>query len=418
MANELSLSAVASISGILGCAVACTIIDTVGKWTNHNCNTIWFQIAFIGTVALFFWFLGNHTNQYIFPRCIHCLFYDFLFQPAFEPQQSTPTIIDSVQNYRPWIYFLNHPPPRWIWLVYWFVITMIAIVLAPTTQPASTDAPLSETNTIPNQKQNSDTKIYQHNTKIIIARKWFHLIAILLFTPVTLLSSEMLSLSYSIAIAILIAFETIRYDIPFLNQFYRTNLDSSKNETLSSCTNETSNRNKTIRQGQRNNKITISHIGLVFGCAVPLWISQFFQHSIQQQTFVDVVANHNTESLVTHTGGAYTILSLWGIICLGVGDAMGAVIGTKYGRFIWGQQNRTIEGSIAMFGSMCLCCYIIMIILNNYQQQQSYYNVSYYNWLPACLFVTILEADTWQIDNFVLPMAGSILILLSIVSSS
>jgi dolichol kinase len=107
-------------------------------------------------------------------------------------------------------------------------------------------------------------------------------------------------------------------------------------------------------------------------------------------------------------------MGLWGVWVLGIGDAMGAMIGKSFGRHRWGSNSRTIEGSMAMFLSLCLVCVISIVYTPNttatmQSETPTVYSVG--QWLPAVVFVTLIEAYTLQIDNIVLPFAGATMIL-------
>jgi hypothetical protein len=131
--------------------------------------------------------------------------------------------------------------------------------------------------------------------------------------------------------------------------------------------------------------VIVSHMGLIVGCAAPLWISDCIQ--------------------LDKTNNVQPFLQLWGVLSLGVGDAMGAVVGKFIGLLAWGQ-GRTIEGSMAM--AMLLS--MSSICLGVFGTEQTTL------WLPAVVFATLVEAFTLQIDNVVLPLAGASIILLSIGS--
>ena len=46
--------------------------------------------------------------------------------------------------------------------------------------------------------------------RVILGRKYFHLVAIILFAPITWLDPDMMALSYAIAVALLIVMEMVR----------------------------------------------------------------------------------------------------------------------------------------------------------------------------------------------------------------
>jgi dolichol kinase len=216
--------------------------------------------------------------------------------------------------------------PRYYWLVYWVLILAVTLPLAPTAQ----------------------------TTHVVIGRKWFHMVAVLLFAPVTAAAPMLQSLAYAIATALLLLMECSGLKaIPAVHDFYQRYLDPTKDNGTTDT-------------------LVLSHVALVAGCAGPLWISECVLLLEQQQLLS---------------------LSLLGVVILGVGDAMGACVGKTFGRTEWGTNHRTVEGSLAMGVSLYLL-------------------VSW--WVPwqVVFFVTLLEAFTLQLDNLVLPLAGAAVLLL------
>jgi dolichol kinase len=228
---------------------------------------------------------------------------------------------------------------RQTWLAYWFACLCVGLPLAP------------------NGTSRSAT----------IARKWFHLVAMILFWPVTLAAPNLQSLAYAVAVCALLVLECVRNDVPWLNAFYQRYVDTLKDPQQT--------------QQKQTNPWIISHMTLVLGCAVPLWTAEILglQH------------------------GRFAVMALWGVLCLGVGDAMGAVVGKNFGTIEWGQNKRTVEGSAAMLVSLLICYYI----LSRWVEGASIGEV-----IPAIVFVTLLEAWTHQIDNLVLPIAGVTVMLI------
>ena len=192
--------------------------------------------------------------------------------------------------------------PRVAWLAYWFATMAVTIPLAHIrTRISSTTSP----------------------PRAHLSRKWFHGIAVLLFAPATVAVPQLMSLSYAVALALLLLLEATRHSVPWLNDFYGRYLDADgKGETSA------------------QHQIVVSHMALVAGCAVPLWIGQY-------RWTMGVDDDGDSQRL---------LLSLWGVWVTGVGDAMGAVVGQTVGRMQWGQQRRTVEGSLAMLVSLCAVC--------------------------------------------------------------
>ncbi|CAJ1953467.1 unnamed protein product [Cylindrotheca closterium] len=220
--------------------------------------------------------------------------------------------------------------PRYFGLIYWLAVFVVAFV---------------------------PTRLVLETTElaVVIRRKWFHAVAVILFSPVTKTFPQLMSLSYAIALCALAVLEDLRRDLPALQSFYLSFIDSRKD----------------------NPELIVSHMFLILGCAMPLWISEW----------------EGTESVKL-------LLSHWGVLCLGIGDAAGAVVGTWYGKHRWGQNQRTIEGSLAMWTSITIAG-IAFISVDKHLAL-----------FAASTIATLMEAFTFQMDNLVLPIIGSTVILL------
>jgi dolichol kinase len=322
---ETTLFTYTAIAGLCGCTVAVTSVDQFAR-ENVVIRLIYIAILSLGTVEIFFWYHYIH-DDYPLPRCLFWIFGDFLMQVE-DPQQI------QIQMDIPKL-------PRMAWLVYWGIAMTVTIPLAPGS-----------------------------NAHPILSRKWFHLIAVLLFVPGTVLAPQLQSLSYAVALAVLLVLESTRHLVPWLNEFYKTYLDSSKCETETST--------------------IVSHMALIVGCATPLWISQWISSSSS-----------------TSGSSSTLLLTLWGVWTLGIADAMGAVVGKNWGSFYWGTNHRTVEGSSAMFLSLCMACHWTCSY-DKSTPSMTPWTV----WVPAAFFVTLIEAFTTQIDNLILPLAGTVVLLL------
>jgi len=300
-----------ALSGVIGCAVAC---DVTTRIYNAWIRAVLLVLLPLLTVEGALWW--QQQEQIAFPRAATWLL-DFLV----ETEQSTL----SLQYLPSW--------PRCMWLVYWAIIVVLAIFCSPQPETSS----------------------------VVVVRKWFHLVAIFLFLPVTLAAPQLMSLSYAIALCVLGVLETMRRSLPTaFQEFYTIYLDPQKDHA---------------------DTMVVSHMALILGCAMPLWIYECVQ------------SNNNTSTTLS------SLLPLFGILVLGVGDSLGALVGTTCGRTQWPNTTRTLEGSAAMWLGMTLCCYTCSLPLTS--------------WLPAVTFTTLLEAFTTQIDNLVLPLAGAAVLLLT-----
>jgi dolichol kinase len=368
-----AIFALTAATGLLASAVACALVQLYqavasrGSGSGPRQPPPWHHVLLrlaaiasitLGMVEACFWLhpMARATLADMpFPKCLWWIFGDFLL--AAEQPLVHAAILGNVV----W--------PRWVWLLYWSAILLATIPLAQ-----------------------------QTNAHAVVARKWFHFVAVLLFGPATIWAPQLQSLSYAVALALLLLLECTRHDLPWLNDFYVTYLDTSKEESQDST--------------------ILSHMALIVGCAMPLWLSQWVAAAIR--------TDHNDDeaqrTVVACALVRSVILPLWGVWTLGVGDAMGAMIGKHFGRWHWGYNRRTVEGSLAMFASLCACCcgtslWLVPPLGAAHKEAAVASPVLLTPdmvrlWLPAAALVTVLEAFTLQIDNFVLPLAGVAMIFI------
>ena len=259
-------------------------------------------------------------------------------------------------------------------LGYWACVLAICLPVASMIASWITAKDFKNKNKNKNKKKNENitaARKVESKQRVIIARKYFHLVAILLFTPITWLDPDMMAISYAIAISLLLVLEMIRSsfftdtdtgDTSSWIQFYMVFLDEKDSSAA-------------------KGGLAFTHIALIVGCAFPLWVDQLLQSTMKRP------------------------LTFLGILALGVGDSAGAIGGIKFGSHRWpGSSSRTFEGSLCMFLTM-------MLALNIHIGA----NVSLGSILQTSIpmgLVTIVEASTAQIDNLCLPIAGSTILLL------
>ena len=266
----------------------------------------------------------------------------------------------------------------------------------------------------------SSSKQATSSSYVVIHRKWFHLIAIILFGPITWYMPQLMSLGYAIAICLLVIVEccNLRTQFHGLNHFYQSFLDDSKDTiiptTVATTTSTTTIKTTTSRTSEDEhikNPIVVSHIFLILGCAAPLWVANC---CFQVPTETTRISSQQSSLF----GLRY--LQLWGVLCLGVGDAMGACVGKLYGRHRWGKNQRTMEGSLAMLLSIVAAASMLVgsASCTNAEERFSFLErldiTQGFSWtalLVSTAYATLLEAFTLQMDNLVLPLAGAALIL-------
>jgi dolichol kinase len=284
-----------------------------------------------------------------------------------------------------------------------------------------------------------------HSQRVVVARKYFHLVAVILFVPVTMLAPSLMVLAYSVALALLVVIESMRIN----NNNNATPMQVSACSSTSSggarkgrgSSHEGDDNKSTISESSLgkgtsrrllNNRVMSSFIGfgldnfysaflddkdqsgkqggavtthaaLILGCAIPLWVCSIITESKSSQT-----------NLATN----WLLAPLVGVLALGVGDACGAVFGIFLGHRKWpGGSKRTLEGSLAMYLSMLLCVELLAQFF--FQKDDAEIATAMtivrpsadYRIQVTLLALTLLEAATDQVDNLCLPLYGVTLLL-------
>ena len=276
----------------------------------------------------------------------------------------------------------------------------------------------------------------------IVARKYYHLLALLLFMPVILrqdpLLWQFLSFAQTVALAVLIALELARISgtnaaFPLerhspskaaylvagtsMHQVFDGGHDDGVSAAASgdrttpsmdaslgasggtqgrpSCDvtrgrsfYESVHQFMTALVDERDQgSVIVSHLYLLLGCAAPGWLLLGL-----------------LERFSASNGSWTTLLTDWssGLLSLGVFDTAACILGSRFGRHHWPHSRKTIEGSLGGFIATWLCQLLL--------QQWHAPNVFHVNWTALARFsgavflCTVFEALTAQNDNLVLPM--------------
>uniref|UniRef100_A0A0D3F0N0 dolichol kinase n=1 Tax=Oryza barthii TaxID=65489 RepID=A0A0D3F0N0_9ORYZ len=136
----------------------------------------------------------------------------------------------------------------------------------------------------------------QSKTERILLRKYYHLVAVLIFSPAVIFQPDFLDLAFGAAFAVFLILEMVRvweiYPLGHIvHQFMSAFTDHRDSEIL-----------------------IVSHFSLLLGCALPKWMSSGF----------------NDRPLTPFAG----------ILSLGIGDTMASMIGYKYGVLRWSKTGR------------------------------------------------------------------------------
>ncbi|EEE56294.1 hypothetical protein OsJ_05365 [Oryza sativa Japonica Group] len=139
----------------------------------------------------------------------------------------------------------------------------------------------------------------QSKTERILLRKYYHLVAVLIFSPAVIFQPDFLDLAFGAAFAVFLILEMVRvweiYPLGHIvHQFMSAFTDHRDSEIL-----------------------IVSHFSLLLGCALPKWMSSGF----------------NDRPLTPFAG----------ILSLGIGDTMASMIGYKYGVLRWSKTGRYLH---------------------------------------------------------------------------
>ncbi|KAL1411019.1 dolichol kinase [Vanrija albida] len=274
----------------------------------------------------------------------------------------------------PWLYvfwFLvegQHPWTRPALIAYWGVLAMFAV---GAWQRQLSRARRHRLYTVPGSSRDSSSSVASAHQPTVASqmmdaanqriptlsvnarRKSFHALAVAMFIPGISIDPAFTHLAFSVAFAAFTFAEYIRYFALwplgvsvhlFLNEF----IDHKDSGTA-----------------------ILSHFYLLAGSASPLWLE-----------------------------GPSQILAHFGVLSLGIGDAVASIVGRRMGYARWSPASgKTVEGSIGFVASVTLASILMWIVGA----------VESFNFIPFVItttLVTLLEAFSGQNDNLVLPVYG------------
>lgn len=135
---------------------------------------------------------------------------------------------------------------------------------------------------------------------------------------------------------------------------------------------------------QKSWSLTKDHFSLLLGCGIPVW-------------FHASIGSGGMES---------SVLPLMGCICVGLGDALSAIVGSNYGRIKWSpsESNRTVEGSVAGFLASLVMAGVVM-----YTSSEGLSNKKLLAAAITMAGATVLEAFAEDNDNLLLAMYPTVL---------
>lgn len=198
-----------------------------------------------------------------------------------------------------------------------------------------------------------------------VVRKLFHFTAFVVFLPAVLYNQKVMVFGSNIFIVLFIVVEfSKKYAkgshsiLEKIHQYEDQYLDE---------------REKTDTQ------LVLSHLFLLLGCCVPTITS-----------YILIDGNEFTPHFV--------YFSLSGLIFVGIGDAMAALGGRKYGSAKWPNRNKSQQGSF-----FCLGSYLLFYVAICLATQPLLVAGKGIEMLFAGFIATMVEAYTRQFDNFLCP---------------
>ncbi|KAI0883325.1 uncharacterized protein GGS22DRAFT_168420 [Annulohypoxylon maeteangense] len=157
--------------------------------------------------------------------------------------------------------------------------------------------------------------IYEVDTR----RKVFHFMMVVMFLPATYIDPAFAALSLSIVLAVFLLLDLLRASqLPPLSKPLASFLAPY------------------VDGRDLRGPVVISHIFLLIGCAIPLWLS------------LGSLPRAGTRFLEGWELPSREVSMVSGVVCVGLGDAAASLIGRRYGqrKWLWGG-GKSLEGSAA-----------------------------------------------------------------------
>ncbi|KAH9251253.1 hypothetical protein BASA81_010874 [Batrachochytrium salamandrivorans] len=219
---------------------------------------------------------------------------------------------------------------------------------------------------------------YVAESHINFRRKYFHAIALLLFVPGYILEPELMHLSFSVAMGMLIYIEYVR--IYHVGPVLTETMDRFVHQFMDARDQSVTLAIDDSRKGGINRVVVISHLSLLIGCAVPVWLV----------------------SIISSIDSIPYVLGLAGVLSLGVGDSLASIVGKSYGRTRWYMRGKTVEGTIGFVTGLWSAMYIVHLYVDS--SGYSHDSISSRSMVVAAVFTGLLEAFSEQNDNLVVPL--------------
>lgn len=132
-----------------------------------------------------------------------------------------------------------------------------------------------------------------------------------------------------------------------------------------------------FRDEKDSGPLTLTHVYLLIGCALPVWLS------------------------LGATGTNISFQACAGVISIGLGDSAASICGSYLGRNKWPASKKSYEGTAAAFVTQSIGS---IFIFHYFYPDQILELTGFLVIAATCLFVSLVEAFTREIDNLVLSL--------------
>jgi len=229
------------------------------------------------------------------------------------------------------------------------------------------------------QKQKRVVKLFNCITvPNIVYRKMFHLIAVTLFVPATLTAPDFMCAAYTGALILFLLVETLRFLL--VQHYANARLTQWIDTSVRRFTDE-----------REDGPFVLTHIYLLVGCMTPALAARYMDN----EQVPDMILG--------------CLLPLVGVFTLGVGDTMASLVGVYKGKNKWSTtSNKTLEGTFGAIISVLFVGYGTLFLFCGGDHDSSCNNLHFAKahaaWIISTALTCILEANTSQIDNLILPL--------------
>ena len=180
-----------------------------------------------------------------------------------------------------------------------------------------------------------------------ITRKYFHFLVVVVFTSGVMVNRSLLYLASIVGLSVMILLEHMRY------------------AKIQPVANIISAAFKTFQDKNDRGDLILTNIYLLVGVSLPLWLTPDLEK-------------------------ADPLLLLSGVLSIGIGDSFASIFGSKFGRTIIPQTQKSVEGMMASILAQVVFVKALNMELNLVL-------------VAGICAVSIVETLTTQVDNLVLP---------------